>query len=102
MLPSRRPCVTDTLWWNGERYHVTVGLWPDSLEPAEIWCYGPKCGSERHILIQDVARDLSRQCQDGRDMSEVAAGALRDNDGTPLSIYGLLADFLEMHENDQY
>ena len=33
-LPDRRQCETLDLWHGGQRYHLTVGEYPDARRPA--------------------------------------------------------------------
>lgn len=93
-LPTRRPCVTQTIDWQGESYHITMGYYPGSPEIAEIWAYGPRAGSDNWALVQDVCRDFSLQLQAGRDPHDIAARAIRDQDGAPMSLFGVLGDVL--------
>ena len=45
MLPERRPAETVTVEYENERYHISVGFYPDTGHPAEVWAYGPKVGN---------------------------------------------------------
>ena len=36
-LPSRRPSVTVTTSWQGHKIDVTVGFYPDTGEPGEVF-----------------------------------------------------------------
>ncbi len=95
-LPNRRPCVTHGLWWHGDRYHVSVGFYPDTGEVGEVFAHGPKVGSDSWALLQDASVQLSRTRQDGKTLSEMAAGAIRGPDGEPMSILGVLLDTMQL------
>lgn len=98
-IPNRRECITQNVQWNNNRYHITIGFCPVDNDPIEIWCYGPKIGSGEHSLLVDVCRDMSLQLQDGRDVADIVSRAHRDDNGAPMSIYGVIADELLEHSN---
>lgn len=93
-LPNRRPCETQTIWFQNDKWHLTVGFHPQTGEPAEAFLYGPKVGSDMWAATQDMCRIVSFQLQDGYDPLLMNAKALRDDHGNPLSIYGVIADAL--------
>ena len=45
-LPNRRQAETLDLWHGGQRYHFTVGEYPDG-RPGEVFIHGAKPGSDR-------------------------------------------------------
>lgn len=94
MIATRRPCVTQSIEFQGQKYHVTVGFDPDSLDPCEVWAWGPKTGSASQFLIHDVAYSMSHQLQGGETPEDLASKPMRDSDGSPLSVMGVLADEL--------
>ena len=91
-LPNRRECITQNVQWNNNRYHITIGF--VKKEPVEIWCYGPKIGSDQHGLLVDICRDMSLQLQDGRTVQDIVSRVHRGENGAPMSIYGVIADEL--------
>lgn len=72
-LPPRRPSETRSMWWGGKRYHLTIGLWPDSTRPAEVFISGAKAGSEMDHLLDDCCIAVSKLLQSGADPQELAA-----------------------------
>ncbi len=93
-LSNRRPCVTYDVQSGGERYHISVGINPDTAEVAEIFGYGPKPGSERWAILQDLCIMMSKQLQRGVTPRQLAAQAIREEGGAPVSVVGIMADLL--------
>ncbi len=93
-LANRRPCITDSVEWSGERFHVSVGLNPDTGEPCEVFAYGPKVGTALWAMLQESCIEISHSLQRGRKPKNLAAGAQRDEQGNPISILGVIYDLL--------
>lgn len=73
LLPTRRPAETRDLHWNGQRYHLCVGINPHTGRPAEAFLSGAKAGSEMDALIDDAMIALSKLLQAGADPQELAS-----------------------------
>src|SRR5262249_53423136 len=63
-LPDRRPAETFDVKHNGERYHVSIGRFPDGAI-AELFIVGSKSGSDLAAVIHDAAVALSIAAQYG-------------------------------------
>ena len=92
-LPDRRQCETVDLWHGGQRYHLTIGEYPDG-SPGEVFVHGAKPGSDTDLLGDDIGVLISRLLQYGDDPVSLAAGVGRLGDGAPASIIGAIADVL--------
>ncbi len=92
-LPDRRQAETLDLWHGGQRYHLTVGEYPDG-RPGEVFLHGAKVGSEVDGLCDDIGVLISRLLQHGDDPASLAAGIGRLGNGDPASIVGAIADVL--------
>lgn len=91
-LPTRRPCITYDIQRGGERYHVSVGISPVNARPCEVFAYGPRVGSEGWALLQDVSVQISKQLQEGYSPQALAEKQIRDREGVPQSMLGVLTD----------
>jgi hypothetical protein len=93
-LPNRRQCETLDLWHGGQRYHLTVGEYPDG-SPGEVFIHGAKPGSHVDLLCDDLAVVISRLLQHGDSPAALAAGLGKLGDGQgPASLIGAIADVL--------
>ncbi len=93
-LPTRRPSETTDLWHGGQRYHVTIGRYPDG-RVGEVFLSGAKSGSDVDGLCADVGVLVSRLLQHGDTPASLASGMGRLGDGkTPASFAGAVADML--------
>ena len=92
-LPDRRQAETLDLWYGGQRYHLTVGEYPDG-RTGEVFIHGAKPGSDTDLLCDDIGVLVSRLLQYGDDPASLAAGVGRLGNGDPASIIGAIADIL--------
>ena len=92
-LPNRRQSETVDLWHGGQRYHLTIGEYPDG-RPAEVFLHGAKPGSDTDLLCDDIGVLVSRLLQHGDDPASLAAGIGRLGNGEAASIIGRVADIL--------
>ncbi len=92
-LPDRRQAETVDLHYGGQRYHLTIGEYPDG-RPGEIFLHGAKPGSDVDLLCDDIGGLVSRLLQYGDDPASLAAGIGRLGNGGPASIVGAIADML--------
>jgi len=69
-LPNRRPAITHTLEYNGERYHVSIG-YDMYAEPKEVFIRGSKTGSDMDHLLDDAAVVVSVALQNGVKVAEM-------------------------------
>ncbi len=90
-LPNRRQAETLDLWHGGQRYHLTVGEYPDG-RPGEVFIHGAKPGSDTDLLYDDIGVLISRLLQHGDDPAVLAAGLGNLGDGQgPASLIGAVA-----------
>ncbi len=92
-LPDRRQAETVDLWYDGRRFHVTIGQYDDG-RPGEVFLHGAKPGSDVDLLCDDIGVLVSRLLQYGDDPASLAAGIGRLGNGDPASIVGAIADVL--------
>ena len=90
-LPHRRQSEPVELWYDGRRYHLTIGEYPDG-SPGETFVRGAKPGSDTDLLCDDIGVLISRLLQFGDDPTALAAGLGRLGNGDPASIVGAIAD----------
>ena len=96
MIPNRRPCITHTAEYDGNKVHVSVGYNPLNGEVCEVFAAGPKIGSSAQALLSDSCIERSRAIQDGTPPAYFASRASRSESGEPVSIAGFVADVLLM------
>ncbi len=90
-LPHRRQTETVDLWYDGRRYHLTIGEYPDG-SPGEVFIHGAKPGSDTDLPCDDIGVLISRLLQHGDSPAALAAGIGRLGNGDPASIVGAIAD----------
>ena len=93
-LPYRRQGVVLTLDWHGTEIILMINRHPETGEICEVFGDGPKVGSELSELLHDCCINLSLQMQDGTPVEFFAHAVIRDPEGSPQSILGLIADAL--------
>lgn len=98
-LPDRRRNETAELIFHGTSYAVTMGYYPDSGLPAEVFTHGAKVGSGIDAILDDACVALSMLLQHGVDPGEFAASMGRHHQ-KPSSIIGALADLLASSNHD--
>ena len=69
-LPNRRPVITHSLDYSGDRYHVSVG-YDLTAQPKEVFIRGSKSGSDMDSLLDDVAVVVSVALQNGVNVAEL-------------------------------
>ena len=92
-LPTRRQAETVDLWYDGQRYHLTVGEYNDG-RAGEVFLHGAKPGSGTDLLCDDIGVLMSRLLQHGDAPASLASGIGRLGNGDPASIIGAVADVL--------
>ncbi len=97
-LPNRRENETVDLLFEGQRYHVTIGLNPDD-RPKEVFCHGAKVGSGMDRLLDDTCVALSLLLQHGVKPRDLAHSMGRLGDGAAASIIGALVDLVAVYDN---
>lgn len=90
-LPFRRPCITETVGFDGERFHVSVGFHPETGSVCEVFAYGPSPGSALWAVVQDGCIHTSKRLSAGETPRQIAAG-IRGANGRPQSVLGAIAD----------
>ena len=93
-LPDRRQAETVDLHYGGQRYHLSIGEYPDG-SPGETFIRGAKPGSDTDLLCDDIGVLISRLLQHGDDPAALAAGLGKLGNGQgPASLIGAIADVL--------
>ncbi len=100
-LPARRQAETLDLWYDGRRFHVTIGQYDDG-RPGEVFLHGAKVGSDSNLLYDDIGVLISRLLQHGDNPAALAAGLGRLGNGQgPASIIGAVAATLVDRTGDK-
>ena len=93
-LPDRRQSETVDLHYGGQRYHLSIGEYPNG-SPGETFIRGAKPGSDTDLLCDDIGVLISRLLQHGDDPVALAAGLGKLGNGQgPASLIGAIADVL--------
>ena len=93
-LPNRRPSETADLEYEGARYAVTIGFYPDG-RPGETFTGNAKVGSAMEGLLDDACILVSLLLQNGVEPAALAKTVGRLGDGTaPASVIGAIVDLL--------
>lgn len=91
-LPDRRPSESEDLFFEGNRYHISIGYYPDG-RIGEVFTHGAKIGSEMDRLLDDTCVVFSLLLQHGVRPDDIAGSMGRRRSG-PASIIGAVADLL--------
>jgi hypothetical protein len=99
VLPNRRSSYSFTVTFQGERYDVTVGTYPDGrIGELFINRIRDKIAAKIGTVLDGVCRDsaiiLSIALQHGAHIETVQHAVTRDEDGTPATIVGAILDHL--------
>ena len=81
LLPNRRLAVTTDLEIRGQRYVMTVGFFPGTEEPAEIFISATKVGSEADTNARDASVITSIALQYGVPLDVLRRAVMRDSHG---------------------
>ena len=93
-LPDRRPSETADLDFDGARYAVTLGRFPDG-RPGEVFTGNAKVGSAMDALLDDACILISLLLQNSVEPAALAKTMGRLGDGTaPASVIGAIIDRL--------
>lgn len=99
LLPERRASFNFTVAIQGEKYHVTVGYYPDG-RPGEVFVdriytkSSAKVGTLLDSLCRDAAILVSMALQYGAPPDVMAHAISRDEEGTPQTIVGEIVDHI--------
>ena len=100
-LPTRRQAETVDLWHGDQRYHLTIGEYPNG-RPGEVFIHGAKPGSDADLLYDDIGVLISRLLQYGDAPDALAAGLGRLGNGQgPSSLVGAIAAALVGRTGDE-
>ena len=97
ILPERRPSYNFTIDFQGEKYHVTIGRYPDG-RPGEVFVNRlfTKASAKVGTLLDGVCRDaailVSLAMQHGVQLETMQHAITRDEDGAPSTIVGAIID----------
>ena len=64
-----------TMQWppdSGKNYYLTIGFYPDTGRPAEVFLAGAKSGSDQDALLDDAMIAVSKLLQSGADPKELS------------------------------
>lgn len=96
VLPNRRDGYTLDLRHGNQNtvFAVTIGFFPGTEIPAEVFISGAKAGSEIEAIARDSAVLLSLALQHGVAIDVVKHAITREADGRPQTILGRVVDLL--------
>ena len=92
-LPHRRPAETTALDYDGTRYMVTIGFYPDG-RPGEVFTHGARSGSSMDALLADACVVVSCLIQHGAEPNDLSASMGRLGNTEPASIIGAVIDIV--------
>ena len=92
-LPHRRPAETFALDFDGARYMVTIGFYPDG-KPGEVFTHGARSGSNLDALLADACVVVSCLIQHGAEPSDLAGSKGRLGNASPASVIGAVVDLV--------
>lgn len=105
LLPERRPSYNFTIEFQGERYNVTIGHYPDN-RTGEMFVNRlfSKTSAKVGTLLDGVCRDsailISLALQHGVQLETMQNAITRDEDGAPSTIVGAIIDHIRKDENE--
>ena len=92
-LPNRRFAETVVLEHGGQRFTVTIGLYPDG-RPGEVFTHGARSGSNLDALLADACVVVSCLIQHGAEPRDLAASMGRLGSAEPASVIGAVLDLV--------
>lgn len=92
-LPSRRSLVSIGFEFEGHKYHLGVGPYPNG-RVGEVWLATAKASSALEALARDVAIVISVALQSGMTVATFQAAVQRRPDGGPTSLLGTVLDLI--------
>jgi hypothetical protein len=90
-LPDRRPAESFNLEHDGQRFTVTIGLYPHG-RPGEVFVHGIRTGCALDALLADACVVVSVLMQHGIEPRELAASMGRLGNAEPASVIGAVID----------
>jgi hypothetical protein len=92
-LPHRRAAETVQLQYDGTRYMVTIGFYPDG-RPGEVFTHGARSGSSMDALLADACVVVSCLIQHGVEPRDLASSMGRLGNTKPASVIGAVVDLV--------
>ena len=92
ILPARRGSTTFTMLWQGTKFEVSLGTFPDDGCAAEVFISATKPGSQVQSIGRDAAILLSLALQHGVPLGLIRHAISRDEQERPQSIVGAVVD----------
>lgn len=92
-LPDRRAAETFRLEYDGTRFMVTIGFYPDG-RPGEVFTHGARSGSNMDALLADACVVVSCLIQHGVEPRGLAASMGRLGNAEPASVIGAVVDMV--------
>lgn len=92
-LPNRRAAETVNLEYDGARFMVTIGFYPDG-RPGEVFIHGARSGSGMDALLADACVVVSCLIQHGVVPIELAGSMGRFSNAVPASVIGAVVDLV--------
>jgi hypothetical protein len=99
-LPNRRFAETVELEHGGQRFTVTIGLYPDG-RPGEVFTHGARSGSTLDALLADACVVVSCLIQHGAEPRDLAASMGRLGNAEPASVIGAVLDLIAAASADR-
>ncbi len=102
-LPERRFSETKTIFYGGEKYHLTIGHYEDG-SIGEVFltrvkdATAAKLGSQLEAMCRDAAIIISLALQHGTPIEVLQSSLTRDNENHPQTILSVVADELAKYE----
>lgn len=92
-LPQRRRLVSVGFEFEGHKYHLGVGPYPNG-RVGEVWLATAKASSALEAMARDVAIVLSVALHSGMTIATFQAAVQRRPDGGPASLLGTVLDLI--------
>ena len=99
-LPDRRAAETFRLEYDGTRFMVTIGFYPDG-HPGEVFTHGARSGSNMDALLADACVVVSCLIQHGIQPRELASSMGRLGNARPASVIGAVVDLVAAANSGQ-
>lgn len=105
-LPERRASDTETFFFGGEKYHITIGFYKDG-SPGEVFltrvkdASAAKLGMQLEAMCRDAAILISLALQHGVPLHVIDAALTRDGSGSAETIISVTVDELIKREKNE-
>lgn len=92
-LPTRRPSSNCVIDFEGQRFAITIGFYPDG-QPGEVFADAGKTPQAVQQIISDACILISVALQHGVTAADLGKSLTHFDNGEPYTVLGVICDML--------